>query len=64
MSVKQCSKCGASFDCCNETRGCWCESLKLSSETLYILRQKYENCLCPECLSGFEKGQNGSVKTS
>jgi hypothetical protein len=51
---KQCSKCGTTFTCQNEQSGCWCEGLVLSKEVLDELWVKYANCLCPECLKGYE----------
>lgn len=56
---KTCSKCGTPFGCQNEARGCWCEDLTLSPETLALLRQSYDNCLCPACLAAYEKAQAG-----
>jgi hypothetical protein len=52
---KTCSKCQAVFNCQNETRGCWCESMQLSAGTLKHLKENYENCLCRECLAGYEE---------
>lgn len=54
---KTCSNCKATFTCQNETRGCWCEGLILSPETLNHLREAYDNCLCPTCLKGYEAAQ-------
>jgi hypothetical protein len=56
---KTCSKCAAPFTCQNETRGCWCEDLTLSSETLALLRQQFDNCLCPACLKSYEPEHKG-----
>lgn len=53
MSIKVCSKCNQSFECQNETNGCWCEGLFLSIDTLNELKQQYDNCLCPTCLKEF-----------
>jgi hypothetical protein len=54
---KTCSRCATTFGCQNETKGCWCEDLTLSSETLVHLRQSFDNCLCPTCLAAYEKAQ-------
>jgi hypothetical protein len=48
--VKVCEACGASFDCFTPRGPCWCEDVKLSSETLAELKAKYRECLCPACL--------------
>ena len=51
--TKQCSKCKSTFECCNERSGCWCERLQIAPETLLELRQAYDNCLCPNCLTDY-----------
>ena len=53
MSTKKCSKCETAFECCNEQRGCWCESLTIAPETLKKLENTYDNCLCPNCLKDY-----------
>jgi hypothetical protein len=53
MSTKKCPKCQATFTCCNETSGCWCETIRLEKETLLHLRENYNNCLCKDCLEKF-----------
>jgi hypothetical protein len=55
MSLKKCSKCEKDFDCCNETGGCWCESITLEEAILKHLKHEYEDCLCKDCLQEFEK---------
>lgn len=56
MTTKTCSKCNKPFGCKADERGCWCENLTLSTETLVKLKAEYDNCLCPECLATF--GEN------
>jgi len=51
--TKECSKCKAAFECCNERSGCWCEALQIAPETLHELRERYDNCLCPNCLTEY-----------
>jgi hypothetical protein len=55
MSVKSCSKCLVSFECTNETSGCWCEQLVIPPMVLAHLKETYANCLCPQCLKEFSK---------
>lgn len=55
MAQKRCSKCGVEFTCCNEQRGCWCETLTLEPAVLKELKKNYDNCLCPDCLGGYSK---------
>lgn len=57
MPAKQCSKCGATFACSSEAKGCWCESLKLNPQTLSELRQRYDDCLCENCLRACAEAQ-------
>ena len=63
MAVKKCSKCYIEFDCCNEQRGCWCEQVQLSSETLKTLKQNFDNCLCPRCLKEYGEGESKNACT-
>ena len=53
MAEKNCSRCKVQFDCCNETRGCWCENYSLKEETLKQLKKDFDNCLCESCLKEF-----------
>jgi Cysteine-rich CWC len=55
MKDKICSKCNVTFSCGSPEPGCWCESIHLTHETLQLLKEKYDNCLCPECLKSFEQ---------
>jgi hypothetical protein len=57
---KKCSKCETVFTCQNESSGCWCESVRLTQETLAHLKEHYENCLCTKCLKELE-GEEGSL---
>jgi hypothetical protein len=53
---KTCSVCGAGFECAAPRRGCWCESVQLSRETIAALGERFSNCLCPTCLSKAASG--------
>jgi hypothetical protein len=46
---KRCSKCGAEFEC-GGLLGCWCRDVKLDRVTLAALKERYDDCLCPDCL--------------
>jgi hypothetical protein len=50
---KICGACGAGFECGAPSRTCWCESVKVSAETLASLRERFGDCLCPRCLEQF-----------
>jgi hypothetical protein len=50
---RECEACGNPFVCGASLKGCWCLQVKLSAETRKELRERYERCLCPECLTRF-----------
>lgn len=52
MEKKKCEKCGSLFGCgANDSGGaCWCMEVKVSESVLGELREKFGDCLCPECL--------------
>ncbi|MCD4747588.1 MAG: cysteine-rich CWC family protein [Bacteroidales bacterium] len=47
--IKTCPKCGNKFEC-KRSEDCWCNDYKISEENLKSMREKYNDCLCPECL--------------
>jgi len=53
MARKQCSKCKTAFECNAEGSGCWCEGLIISQENLQVLKDDFDNCLCPDCLAQY-----------
>ncbi|WP_430813375.1 cysteine-rich CWC family protein [Carboxylicivirga sp. RSCT41] len=49
---KTCPKCGASYTCYSNTnKTCWCNNFQIKTENLKVLADKYNGCLCPDCLS-------------
>jgi hypothetical protein len=46
---KQCDNCGATFAC--NPGACWCNQFKLDEAQLTRIGQKFEDCLCAECLT-------------
>jgi len=48
---KKCQACGEMFDCGAPEPGCWCEDVKLTSESAAQLRARHSDCLCPRCLA-------------
>jgi hypothetical protein len=48
---KLCAACGENFTCVAAAGACWCEDVKLTSETRAALRTEYSDCLCPTCLA-------------
>ena len=53
---KTCEACGEAFSCNSSGGNCWCESAKLEGKTLSELRARYNDCLCPRCLSAAQTG--------
>ncbi len=54
--IKACSKCGKKFECFHDNN-CWCNSNYISTEKLSLLRSKYKDCLCPDCLSVYAENK-------
>lgn len=51
---KHCEACGAAFNCYRTSKqACWCEDFLISPENLKLLAEKYNNCLCPDCLAKY-----------
>ena len=51
MDIETCESCGREFGCGAREATCWCKDLSLSPERLAILREHFERCLCPDCLT-------------
>jgi hypothetical protein len=47
---KRCAKCGKTF-ACGGLLGCWCRDVRLDAATLARLKERYADCLCPDCLT-------------
>ncbi len=54
---KTCPSCETRFLCLHNN-DCWCMDYSLTAEKLAYLRNNYDDCLCPACLS-----QHGVPKT-
>jgi hypothetical protein len=52
-----CEACGSEFTCEFTIRGCWCVDIKLSDETRALVKEKYNSCLCRQCLETCELEQ-------
>lgn len=51
MTLKTCSRCGAEFECENDSpKPCQCDEVLLSKEKLDYIKENFENCLCLGCL--------------
>jgi len=50
---RECEACSKPFTCGASLKGCWCFQVKLSAEVRQQLRERYKDCLCPDCLKRF-----------
>ncbi len=46
---KNCPSCGKDFICLHNAN-CWCMNYKLSKEQLDMLKSKYSDCICEDCM--------------
>ena len=51
MITQTCESCGREFGCGARDAECWCADHELGPERLAILREHFERCLCPDCLT-------------
>jgi Cysteine-rich CWC len=51
MQSEICESCGREFGCGAADAVCWCAGHDLGPERLAILREHFEKCLCPDCLT-------------
>jgi hypothetical protein len=51
MFTQTCESCGREFGCGARDDSCWCRQVALGPERLAILREHFELCLCPDCLT-------------
>jgi hypothetical protein len=49
--TQTCESCGREFGCGARDDSCWCRDVALGPERLAILREHFERCLCPDCLT-------------
>jgi len=47
---KKCGRCGRGITCYGD-ENCWCADLKIHPQTQAMLDQKYDGCLCKNCLN-------------
>jgi hypothetical protein len=57
---RECEACGKQFVCGASLKGCWCFGFKLSAETRRQLRERYQDCLCQDCLTKFASSGPGA----
>ncbi|MBR1774481.1 MAG: cysteine-rich CWC family protein [Bacteroidales bacterium] len=49
---KVCPQCGKEFEC-KHNADCFCMQYTISKEALAILKEKYSNCICEDCLKQY-----------
>ncbi|NHQ59865.1 cysteine-rich CWC family protein [Chlorobium sp. BLA1] len=58
-AVETCPMCGTSFTCARAAT-CWCSTRKVPSEVREYLAERYETCVCSNCLDRLtEKAKAG-----
>ena len=45
-----CESCGKEFPCGAKVGECWCFAVEVKTKVTTDLREKFENCLCSDCL--------------
>ncbi len=54
--IKECPRCQRAFECKNDNiLECDCVKVVISKETYDYISQKYDDCLCINCLKEIEK---------
>jgi hypothetical protein len=57
MKIKACASCGTEFSCYADTGlECWCSKYHLAPDTLFLLQEKFDGCLCELCLPEYSTG--------
>lgn len=52
---KYCPRCKTEFECkVGSIQLCQCSNIELDSDELEYIRDKYENCLCAECIKALK----------
>jgi hypothetical protein len=51
MKAQTCESCGREFGCGADDGTCWCGEITLTPDRLAILREHFERCLCPDCVT-------------
>jgi hypothetical protein len=54
---KRCERCGQEFEC--GQYGCWCNRIVLTERQYEWIAARFDDCLCPACLSLMSAGAIG-----
>lgn len=55
---KVCEVCRQLFEC--GQYGCWCGQIGITEQQMDWISARFEDCLCPDCLSRVIRGETGS----
>ena len=50
LRTSTCEACNSEFECGASLHGCWCSEITLSADERELLKSKYRDCLCRDCL--------------
>ena len=50
--LKRCPSCG-NFFTCHTDGDCWCHNYNITQKNRMIILNKYDDCLCPDCLKKY-----------
>ena len=57
--TKNCPRCNKPFECkADYITQCWCSDIELKPELKAWLEQRYNDCLCHDCLQYLQQEQN------
>jgi hypothetical protein len=60
--TKVCERCHQTFEC--GQYGCWCGQIGVTEQQMDWISARFEDCLCPDCLSLVTRGETGAFKPS
>jgi len=52
--TKSCPKCGKKFECYSDD-DCWCENYQIHRKEYLVLKQQFDDCICPDCLKDYSE---------
>lgn len=56
--IKTCPRCSGSFECkTGDVANCQCNAIKLNEEVYDLIKNKYDDCLCANCLKALSHPQ-------
>lgn len=53
MAEKKCPQCNKIFTCEGDS-DCWCEHVQILKKDMIAIMERFNDCLCPECLKMYE----------